>query len=307
MFGRDSGDEHVLCPFNNTHVILAKSLNSHLVKCRKSHQHLKKVPCKFDRTHMVLKPELGHHLSVCPSRVYLDRDLQIRSGGGNTLMGNVNGPEIRPSYVENIEEDWDAEPSHAQTNALFSRRSEFEDEDVSITNFEAVPSAPTLSLPPRTEEDFCRAPFAPSKAVQLSAPVSAKPKGSSSTVYEYSFQQAAPGRGRCRRMPLATAEGLKIKMESKKQADGSDDLSKELSRDALQTRAAIKGNQNQDFSHMTMEELKKAKRKMEKKLKQILALETKVSKGAVLSSEEEAKLRKKTNFLKDRDQIDQYL
>ena len=35
MFGRDSGDVTVLCPFDNTHVILAKSLNSHLVKCRK--------------------------------------------------------------------------------------------------------------------------------------------------------------------------------------------------------------------------------------------------------------------------------
>lgn len=201
MFGRDSGDIDVVCPYNSSHIFPAKGLNGHLVRCRKNYMHLKKVACKFDVTHLVLKPELAHHHSICPSRIYLDRDLQMRAGGSK-LMGNVSGPDIRSSYTENTGENWDSEPSHPGTNAIFSRASEFENGDVTITqnhSESAVPLLPTSSSSPtQEEENFCRVPLASSKAAQLSAAMapSAKPRGSSNLVYEYSLQQAAVGRGR---------------------------------------------------------------------------------------------------------------
>ncbi|GFO01751.1 gametocyte-specific factor 1 [Plakobranchus ocellatus] len=206
MFKRDSGDSTVLCPFDNTHVILAKSFNSHLVKCRKNYQHLKKVPCKFDRTHMILKPELHHHHSVCPSRHLLDRELQVRAGTSHILKGNVSGPEIQSAYVESTEEDWDAGPRYTATNALFSSKKSYIEHDEEEDNtYHGVgthdPSAAASSSSISSEENFRRVPLAPSKAAQLSGPLAAKPQGSSSLVYEYSVQQVVQGRGRGRGVP----------------------------------------------------------------------------------------------------------
>lgn len=58
---------------------------------------------------------------------------------------------------------------------------------------------------------------------------------------------------------------------------------------------------------MSTEELSKAKKKLAKKLKQISALDMKASTGTVLSSDEEAKLKKKADILVAQDQLDRYL
>ena len=70
----------------------------------------------------------------------------------------------------------------------------------------AASSSSSSSSMPSREENFRRLPLAPSKAAQLSAPMSTKPKGSSSLVYEYSLQQAVLGRGRGRGMPVKAAQ-----------------------------------------------------------------------------------------------------
>ncbi|GFR67963.1 hypothetical protein ElyMa_002012100 [Elysia marginata] len=108
---------------------------------------------------------------------------------------------------------------------------------------------------------------------------------------------------------LSTALSLQVQTKSEEEKTTPVNLGQERLVEAAETGAGAgsKANQKQDYSKMSAEELTKAKRKLEKKMKQISVLETKASEGNVLSSEEDAKLRKKPSILTELTKIGQYL
>lgn len=56
---KELSEEIVTCPYNESHRIMRKRLQRHLVKCRESHPDVKLVRCPFNSVHQVPEPELN--------------------------------------------------------------------------------------------------------------------------------------------------------------------------------------------------------------------------------------------------------
>uniref|UniRef100_A0A2C9LQW8 CHHC U11-48K-type domain-containing protein n=1 Tax=Biomphalaria glabrata TaxID=6526 RepID=A0A2C9LQW8_BIOGL len=119
MLPSNRGDDTVICPYDPAHVILKKSLQNHLIKCRENHKRSRKVTCKFNKTHIIPAPELSHHLQHCDSRSVFDRELQYQARQNQIFTGAINAPDIT-NHTDNLEEDWEAAP-RVQTKALFNK------------------------------------------------------------------------------------------------------------------------------------------------------------------------------------------
>lgn len=61
------------CPYNKAHSILAKRMQTHLVKCRRQHPKAEMVVCINNAKHIIPKPEEAFHLEHCEDRQNLDR------------------------------------------------------------------------------------------------------------------------------------------------------------------------------------------------------------------------------------------
>uniref|UniRef100_A0A182R0K2 CHHC U11-48K-type domain-containing protein n=1 Tax=Anopheles farauti TaxID=69004 RepID=A0A182R0K2_9DIPT len=60
------------CPFDRSHLVVAKSFSRHLVKCQRQNPEIKLVRCSLNTSHLVKEEDLKQHLKDCPSRVYLE-------------------------------------------------------------------------------------------------------------------------------------------------------------------------------------------------------------------------------------------
>ncbi|XP_023294785.2 gametocyte-specific factor 1 homolog [Lucilia cuprina] len=58
----------LVCPYNESHLILRKRFQVHLIRCRRSHPNAPMIVCPFNVTHRVNKVELEWHVSTCPDR-----------------------------------------------------------------------------------------------------------------------------------------------------------------------------------------------------------------------------------------------
>jgi len=65
-------DETVICPHNESHLILKSRLQRHLIRCTPRHPNNDKVTCPFNSTHLIEKKALNHHVENCPDRASFD-------------------------------------------------------------------------------------------------------------------------------------------------------------------------------------------------------------------------------------------
>jgi len=101
----------VLCPYNPSHTILKKRIQSHLVKCRKTTPDSEKLEiCMFNATHHIPRREMEMHLYMCPDRILVDqKHLEMEKG---LEGGYLNIPDKSTSHQEKIElvdENWRVE------------------------------------------------------------------------------------------------------------------------------------------------------------------------------------------------------
>ncbi|XP_005177541.2 protein snwA [Musca domestica] len=66
MFLND--EDMVECPYNNSHRMLRKRLQSHLLKCRIHYPNVELRKCPFNLSHLIPEPEFTHHATNCPDR-----------------------------------------------------------------------------------------------------------------------------------------------------------------------------------------------------------------------------------------------
>lgn len=128
-------DETVVCPYNSSHIILKERIQTHLVKCARSHPNIKLDTCPFNVTHRY-RPEhkavsqfslfkqlylcitklcsscfKQRHLEECTSRESFDRyAFEIENGPSSSQSGanKFVKPRAPPPQIQNDEEEnWD--------------------------------------------------------------------------------------------------------------------------------------------------------------------------------------------------------
>ncbi|XP_071141942.1 gametocyte-specific factor 1-like [Mytilus edulis] len=65
-------DEIVVCPFDKSHIMKARSFQTHLIKCRR----IQKYPeaefetCQFNATHVMRQSDIEDHMAICHDKPY---------------------------------------------------------------------------------------------------------------------------------------------------------------------------------------------------------------------------------------------
>ncbi|KAM7348290.1 gametocyte-specific factor 1 homolog [Cochliomyia hominivorax] len=121
------------CPYNESHLILRKRFQVHLIRCRRSYPNAAVVVCPFNVTHRVKKVELVWHVSSCPDRQNFENfrhqdapivglsstiNLTFCDSSGGTLLNNTVATSNNINGVEYFEssECWDNMPDHPTYN-----------------------------------------------------------------------------------------------------------------------------------------------------------------------------------------------
>jgi len=99
-------EDTVICPYNKCHVILRQRIQTHLIKCARSHPDIKLETCPFDVTHRYRKEDEKAHLEECSSRENFDRYVYSVSSGSAPVEPTPR-PRPPPPPKLNDEEDWD--------------------------------------------------------------------------------------------------------------------------------------------------------------------------------------------------------
>ncbi|KAM7348285.1 uncharacterized protein ACRADG_007678 [Cochliomyia hominivorax] len=94
-----SDDDMVECPYNKTHRMLRRRLQSHLIKCRLNYPDVELRKCPFNITHLIPEPEFTHHATNCP-----DRKLITQYKYNAPEPKEEEGPKHAPIECD---EDWD--------------------------------------------------------------------------------------------------------------------------------------------------------------------------------------------------------
>ncbi|KAG5865836.1 hypothetical protein JTB14_032848 [Gonioctena quinquepunctata] len=93
-------EEMMICPYNNSHHIRAKRMNTHLVKCKKSYPETKLVECDFNVNHKIPEPERQYHHSICPDRQKIEISIYQEAGS------DINKFPVHNLHVP-TDESWD--------------------------------------------------------------------------------------------------------------------------------------------------------------------------------------------------------
>lgn len=96
----------LICPYNWAHVILKSRMQTHLVKCMKSHPQVVKLICPYDATHRIDITEICEHLESCPAQVTV---VSFKYTVGSESDGTTNHNQFLPVENRDIEssENWD--------------------------------------------------------------------------------------------------------------------------------------------------------------------------------------------------------
>ncbi|PSN36766.1 hypothetical protein C0J52_26091 [Blattella germanica] len=102
MFTRE---KQISCPYDKAHLIYASKMQSHLVKCERNHQDLKKVVCPFNSVHRMDEESYISHISVCRNRRVIDSH-RFYVENQNIFKPHAYKKLVLPPE----EEDWDSAP-----------------------------------------------------------------------------------------------------------------------------------------------------------------------------------------------------
>ena len=64
-------EEYYLCPFDDTHQILAKRFVYHIGRCRVNFPHVDVKTCSFNARHIVQADKFDQHMATCPDRMII--------------------------------------------------------------------------------------------------------------------------------------------------------------------------------------------------------------------------------------------
>lgn len=111
-------EELIPCPYDKVHMIRAKRMQYHLMKCRRNYAGRDFATCPFNARHEMPRPELRYHMSNCPDKAMIEPALSYesskRNGGGTLFKGCTDVPAYN-NYSVPQRENWDEEiPSVAR-------------------------------------------------------------------------------------------------------------------------------------------------------------------------------------------------
>jgi len=210
-------EEMIPCPYDKVHMIRAKRMQYHLMKCRKNYIGSDFAVCPFNARHEMPKPELRFHLANCPDKAVIEPMLAYesskRNGGKDSAFGgNTDLPVYVDDFVINSEENWDDEiPSVARIGVdpqffarqdhmiipglsrsekrEFARQMHIPAEERKYVGYMKESAA---DEPLRDEQPKLRL---PKTAAQTYLPNQKKSVQHASTVFAYSLSMAGVGRG----------------------------------------------------------------------------------------------------------------
>ncbi|XP_061166854.1 uncharacterized protein LOC133175761 [Saccostrea echinata] len=112
-------EEMIPCPYDKVHMIRAKRMQYHLMKCRKNYAGSDFATCPFNARHEMPKPELRYHLANCPDKAVIEPMLAYesskRNGEDASMFRGCTDLPVYDNVVINSEENWDDEiPSVAR-------------------------------------------------------------------------------------------------------------------------------------------------------------------------------------------------
>ncbi|XP_042863172.1 uncharacterized protein LOC122247709 isoform X2 [Penaeus japonicus] len=105
-----SMEKLLTCPYNPSHQILPHRMAQHLVKCKKSYPDADMKVCVFNATHVVPTHLYQVHILECPDKAIVERDIYRRREVENKLQAKVQTPRpVISTHAVCTEEDWDSE------------------------------------------------------------------------------------------------------------------------------------------------------------------------------------------------------
>lgn len=289
-------DEMVPCPLDKAHVLQAKRMQYHIMDCRKNFKEDELATCPLNARHVMLRKDYREHMESCPDRAVVEQMIAGESSNNNgeeasMFRGCVDLPVYEQMNIPS-EENWDAEipsvprigvdPQHlAKQDHMvipgltrsqkreFARQMHFPAENRRyVTHQTAINKTSKEPLPqqcpPRTT--------APTNGCQ-----SVRSTQRSSAVFAYSLSMAGIGRGRSQ----------------------SGKLTSPPSAPKLNNGFVKENGRPEEW----MEDFHKKLKKMEKKLRQIELLETRVDEGHALTAEETEKVGKREKLTKAREDM----
>lgn len=88
-------EKTITCPYNAAHQITVAKIQTHLVKCRRSHPKEDYVICPYNASHHVPKLEEQFHSLTCPDRKIIELaryTWAMESTGGHGRFDAESGP-----------------------------------------------------------------------------------------------------------------------------------------------------------------------------------------------------------------------
>jgi len=95
-------DDTVVCPYNNSHIILRTRFGNHLIKCKKQYPNTPMRTCRFNSLHIIHRDEMDEHERNC------EDGKDICRAPVDTDIVNVNvPPPSRANANDFTGESWD--------------------------------------------------------------------------------------------------------------------------------------------------------------------------------------------------------
>ncbi|XP_060068141.1 uncharacterized protein LOC132548303 [Ylistrum balloti] len=112
-------EEMIECPYDKVHMIAAKRMQYHMMKCRRNHPGADFAVCPYNARHEVRRPELRYHMVNCPDKARLEPSIlheqNKENRDGQYFKGNTDLPRYADSSNFESVENWDEEiPSVAR-------------------------------------------------------------------------------------------------------------------------------------------------------------------------------------------------
>ncbi|XP_063585530.1 uncharacterized protein LOC134762958 [Penaeus indicus] len=281
------------CPYNPAHQILPHRMAQHLVKCKKSHPDADMKVCVFNATHVVPTHLYQVHILECPDKAVVERDIYRRREVENKLQAKRQTPRpVISTHALCTEEDWDSETVASSYNPAEhmihreiarapppglgkgGRRKWREVELERLRRLKAGEPIDDLVYPGKHEDQMLGSQMK-SASVDILSQSQSFSRITSSTS-SLAMQSDQPLRRPKTDLEPQSRIAANIFHNGSCTTVNSDPKTEEM--------------------QAKMEELKKQENKIKSKLKQMKKLEGRKASGGQLTSEEEAKIAKRSEF-----------
>ncbi|CAG2256898.1 unnamed protein product [Mytilus edulis] len=107
-------EQLIECPYDKVHMVAAKRMQYHLMKCRRNFTGREFATCPFNARHEMPKPELRYHIANCPDKAMLEPILSYEQSKNQEDGKNFKGCTDLPKYDDQNRqsrgaENWDEE------------------------------------------------------------------------------------------------------------------------------------------------------------------------------------------------------